>query len=102
MLVTFSCDAYENITLFGNVAQRLLSMMGHSSTVPGAFLAEDVPNALAHLQQALEQEKNRLSANTPKQVNEDNEQEVSLAKRAVPVIALLQAAVKAKCDVMWK
>ncbi len=100
MLVTFSCDAYENITLFGNVAQRLLTMMGHTGTVPGAILAGDVPQALMRLQQSLEQEKQRLAANIPTQTDED-EQEVSLSKRAVPIIALLQAAVNATCDVMW-
>ncbi|MDP3704780.1 MAG: DUF1840 domain-containing protein [Legionellaceae bacterium] len=100
MLVTFSCDAYENITLFGSVAQRLLTMMGHTGTVPGAILASDVPQALMRLQQSLGQEKQRLAANLPSQTDED-EQEVSLSKRAVPIVALLQAAVKAKCDVMW-
>ena len=101
MLVTFYCDAYENITLFGNVAQRLLTMMGHTGTVPGALLTGDVPQALMRLQQSLEQEKKRFSAHMPSQVDEE-EQEVSLSKRAIPLMALLQAAVKAKCDVMWK
>ena len=51
MLVTFSCNAYANITMFGDVAVRLLKMiMGHSGTVPGALLAEDVPAALEHLE----------------------------------------------------
>jgi hypothetical protein len=39
MLVTFSCDAYPNTTYFGEVAQTLLKMMGHSSHVSGALVA---------------------------------------------------------------
>ena len=46
MLVTFSCSAYADITMFGDVAVRLLKLMGHSGTVPGAILAEDVQAAL--------------------------------------------------------
>jgi hypothetical protein len=42
MLVTSSCPAYSDITMFGEVAVRLLKMMGHSGTVPSAVLAEDI------------------------------------------------------------
>lgn len=100
MLITFSCDAYENITLFGDVAKRLLVLMGHSGTTPGAILAEDVPTALAHLQKAIEHEKQHGLSQRVK--SDDDEDEISLAMRAVPVIGLLQAASKAKCDVLWK
>ncbi|MFV1973803.1 MAG: DUF1840 domain-containing protein, partial [Thiohalobacterales bacterium] len=50
MLVTFTCSAYADITMFGDVAVQLLKMMGHSGTVPGAFRAEDIPVALEKLQ----------------------------------------------------
>ncbi len=52
MLVTFFCPAYANITMFGDVAVRLLKMMGHSGTVPSALLAENVPAALGRLEAA--------------------------------------------------
>ncbi len=35
MPVTLFCPAYANITMFGDVAVRLLKLMGHSGTVPG-------------------------------------------------------------------
>ena len=54
MLVTFSCDVYPNTTYFGEVAQTLLKMMGHSGNLPGAISAEDVPKALGNLQVAIE------------------------------------------------
>jgi hypothetical protein len=56
MLVTFSCPAYADITMFGDVAVRMLKLMGHSGTVPGALLAEDVPAALERLRSAIEAE----------------------------------------------
>lgn len=98
MLITFSCKTHENITLFGHVALKLLHLMGHSPIVPGAILAEDVPDALACLQQAITQEKQTSGSLFD---DEDNEPEVSLAHRAMPLIALLQDAVKGHCHVMW-
>ena len=41
MLVAFKSDAYADIIMFGDVAQQLLKMMGHSGTVPSAIQADD-------------------------------------------------------------
>lgn len=98
MLVTFSCDAYENITMFGDVAKRLLSIMGHSGAVPGAIVAKEVPEALSRLEQGVSQEQ---SPPVKKQSDEDDEP-VSLANRALPLINMLKAASKKQCNVMWK
>ncbi len=101
MLVTFTTDAYADITMFGDVALILLKMMGHSKTVPGAILAADVPMALNRLKTAI---KNTENASTPvEQENEDEvERLVSIADRALPLINLLTAAAEAECNVMWK
>jgi hypothetical protein len=98
MLVTFSADAYSDITLFGDVALTMLKMMGHSATVPGAILAVDVPEALRRLTAAIDEQK----ASLPVEDKDADELEVSMAHRALPLILLLTAAAKAKCDVMWK
>ena len=100
MLVTFSCPAYANITMFGDVAVQLLKLMGHSGTVPGALLAVDVQAALEHLEAAVEADKQSPEPEVPAE-GEDGEPAVSLSHRALPVIELLEAAAKAKCDVMW-
>jgi hypothetical protein len=98
MLVTFTTKAYANITMFGDVALPLLKMMGHSGTVPSAFLAADVPAALERLQSALEA---KVEQKTPQNTN-DGEPKVSMHNRALPLLALLAAAVKGECDVTWK
>ena len=98
MLVTFSTDAYADITLFGDVALALLKMMGHSATVPGAILAADVPAALSRLTAAIDAEKS-LPPVADKDVDEPV---VSMANRALPLIKLLAAAAKAESNVMWK
>lgn len=96
MLVTFSTPAYADITLFGDVAVSLLKMMGHSGTVPSALLAEDVQAALEQLQAAIEREGQHLTTK-----EDDDETAVTLSQRALPVIELLKAAKKEKCNVMW-
>jgi hypothetical protein len=98
MLVTFSCPAYADITMFGDVATHMLKLMGHSATVPGALLAEDVPAALKRLVAAVEAEQQLPEPETP---GDEDEPVVSLSHRALPLINLLEAAAKAKCNVMW-
>jgi hypothetical protein len=102
MLVTFSCDAHENITMFGNVAQRLLRMMGHSGTIPSALMADDVPDALSRLKAAVGREKAKPVGNLDPDSEEDDGPEVSLAHRAIPLIDLLENAAKENCNVMWR
>ncbi len=98
MLVTFSTNAYADITYFGDVALAMLKMMGHSATVPGAIVAEDVPAALSSLTAAIKTE------TAPQPVADKNVEEppVSMTHRAMPLIALLDAAAKANTYVMWK
>lgn len=99
MLVTFSTDAYADITMFGNVALAMLGMMGHSPNVPGAILAEDVPAALNRLTAAIDAGKQAAQAIEDK---DSDEPVVSMAHRALPLINLLAAAAMRKSYVMWK
>jgi len=101
MLVTFSCPAYADITMFGDVAVRLLKLMGHSGTVPGAFLAEDIQAALERLEAAVEADTRSPEPEEPAD-EEDGEPAVSLSHRALPLIELLRAGAKDKCNVMWE
>ena len=102
MLVTFTCKAYADITMFGKVAVSLLKLMGHSGTVPGALLAGEVPRALERLRAGV-----ATHGDTPAPASDDdadqdeNEPVVRLSQRAMPLIELLEAAAKAECDVMW-
>ncbi|MBS1134789.1 MAG: alternate ATPase, subunit gamma [Burkholderiaceae bacterium] len=102
MLVTFSCPAYANITMFGDAAVRLLKLMGHSGTVPGALLAADLQAALERLEAAVEADEQSPEPESEASAHgEDGEPAVGLSHRALPLIELLKAAAKAKCDVMW-
>ncbi len=104
MLVTFTCKAYADITMFGEVALGMLRMMGHSETVPGAILAEDVPAALDRLKRAIDAARAMPDRGASGQARDEDPDEppVSLAHRALPLIELLTAAAREKCDVMWR
>ena len=97
MLVTFTTDAYADITMFGDVALTMLKMMGHSATVPGSIRAENVAEALSLLQAAIAADKTLPPVNDK---NADNPV-VSTAHRSMPLIELLSAAIKANDYVMW-
>lgn len=97
MFITFHCDAYENISYFNDVGTRLLHLMGHSGTVPGALKGEEVAGALASLQRGVGQE-----ATTAAVEDDEQEPEIGLAKRAIPLLSLLQAAANKNCSVVWE
>jgi len=104
MLIKFKSDAYADIIMFGDVAQQLLKMMGHSGTVPSAILAEDVPAALDRLRRAIEPQKAAAKQNVSEEKpgSDREDQSVSLAYRALPLIELLTTAAKKKRNVMWE
>lgn len=106
MLVTFKTDCYANITLFGDVAQAFLRVMGHSGNVPGSISAADVPAALSRLSKAVESGEVKMPAPATRRDDDDDEDDeellVSLKNRAFPLIALLSAAVASEDSIMWE
>ncbi len=107
MLVTFKTNAYSDITMFGTAAVALLKLMGQSGNVPGAIMADEVPDALAKLTEALD----RIGTNAPEEQqnsapasgfdDEDEEPVIGLDTRAGPLLSLLEAAIAAKENVVW-
>lgn len=96
MLITFSSPAHADITMFADVAQQMLEIMGHSGTVPSAFNPEDLPAALANLQQAVTKSKA-----IEQYQDADAEFTPGLAQRALPLISLLKAAIAQQANVVW-
>ena len=101
MLVTFSTKSYSNIMMFDDIATRLLHMMGNSATIPGALVADDVPEALRQLKGALHIEDGRPQIAAADDGDEP-EHLVSLRHRALPLVELLENAANKGNDVMWK
>lgn len=103
MLITFRTPAYADITMFGDVALAMLAMLGHSGTVPGAILAEDVPAALERLRAAVDANpKAPLNPHHDERDDDaDRSEGVTLAHRALPLIQLLEAAARDGKNVIW-
>jgi hypothetical protein len=83
VLVRFDSKA-GTLTTFGDVAVKLLRLMGQSGSVPGAILAQDIPAALARLRQGVGQE----PPTRPQSNADDNDPPVNLSQRAFPLIEL--------------
>lgn len=104
MLVTFRTKASANITMFGDAAIALLKYMGQTGVLPGALVAQDVPAALARLRASVA----RAPFSDPHAAANATDAEdrvampVSLRQRAFPLIQLLEAAARKKCDVIWE
>ncbi len=96
MLITFTTKYHADITMFGDVGLAMLKMMGNSGTVPGALVADDVADALEKLQAAVDAQNETIESDN------DDEPAVSLHNRALPLIDLLETAVKEGSDVMWE
>ena len=99
MLVTFKTSAYANITMFGDVAQKMLEMMDFGTRVPGGIVAGDVPRARQNLVIAL--------SGMPEKVEsagdaEQDQPAVSLHTRAIPLLDLLQSAIDNENQVRWE
>ena len=99
MLITFKTKSYANITMFGDVATKLLKMMDFGVSAPGAIIAEDVPRALGNLKQGLE---SVMEVVEPAGDADEDQPAVSLHTRAVPLIELLQSAIDDENLVRWE
>ncbi|MBU1618488.1 MAG: DUF1840 domain-containing protein [Gammaproteobacteria bacterium] len=105
MLITFKSIAAAPVQMFGNVALKLLELMGRLPKAPGALFAEDVAEALALLQQGLAEQEALEQAEQPEDsADKDLEKPnaIPLKHRAVPLIALMQAAIREKKGVSWE
>lgn len=105
MIIKFSTRAGA-LTMHGDAAITLLRAMGHSGTVPGAILAADLPEALAALRKAIDE--NALAAVPPAPTCSDGEEEeereppVSMRMRAVPLSDMIETAIARNSDLMWE
>ena len=108
MLITFSSKAHNDVTMFGDIAQSFIKMMGYTTEIPGAITAEDVNSALANLEKTLAvaaaADQQQITQDKQQAVDDEDEKEseIKITVRAIPLIELLKAAISAKSYVMWQ
>lgn len=101
MLVIFTSNAHSDIMMFADTAEKLIEMMGHSGTIPGAVAAKDVSEVLERLKKAVAFHDNESPDEHQDDEEENKEIKVSLASRAFPLVKMLENAAKEKEPVMW-
>lgn len=109
MIVTFKTKQHPDITMFGDVALKLIKIMGHGGSVPGAIGADEIEAAARRLQAAIDADKaaaqisgeQETAKRDRKQADENGERRISLAVRALPLLELLQTAAQNGSPVMW-
>ena len=107
MLIVFKSKAAGDVMMFGDVAYSLMEIMGKTPEPKGIVTVAQLPGAIARLKAAVAQDKaerpvvdhdERLFEKTP----EGGKREfVSLARRAVPLIELLDYSLKEEVPVTW-
>ncbi|MDX2411338.1 MAG: DUF1840 domain-containing protein [Woeseiaceae bacterium] len=102
MLITFKTRAYADVTMFGEVALKLIKLMGRRETVPSAIEPEDIPQALKMLRTGIAADDAAAKEDNAEDSDDETEELVSVHNRALPLIELLQAAQKENVPVMWE
>jgi hypothetical protein len=107
-LVVFRSKAAGEIFMFAETARRIFEIIGKAEAPRGVITAEQVPDSLARLSAAVEEEKAQLKAAQEHVEQADRRGEetaaaraITLAQRAYPLLEMLRAAQKKKVDVTW-
>ncbi|MBD3612538.1 MAG: DUF1840 domain-containing protein [Hydrogenovibrio crunogenus] len=94
-MIIFQTKHHADVSMFDNVALKLIGLMGHSASVPGALTEEEVEQAHKKLSEVI--------TNPSAQSGDDWEDDsVSLAHRAQPLLELLDAANQNNDHVIWE
>ena len=108
MLVKFS-TRFGQLVMQGEPAVALIRLGGHSGTVPSAVLAADLPEFLAKLRAGLELQGDQVSPPPPAKEpggawddDEPRERPIQLRLRAVPLLDMLETAIRQHSDLFWE
>jgi hypothetical protein len=94
-MITFKTQYHADVMMFDGIAIKLIKLMGHSGTVPSALNPDDVSEALNKLQTA-------IAKPSPQSGDSWDDDSVSLAHRAAPLLDLLTTAAENEEHVIWE
>lgn len=108
MIVTFRSRAAADVIMFGDVAKRLMELMGKEPAEQGIVTVEQLPDAIARLRAAIAEDKAAHAGPREEDLPETEAAEgsgrrpyVALAIRAIPLLELLEYSLKEKTPVVW-
>lgn len=115
-IVTFRSRATADVIMFGDVAHRLMRIMGKEATAQGIVTVEQLPDAIARLRAAIEQDKEKHAGLVAEAMDagealdvavaaesrpDPMSQPVSLTQRAVPLLEMLERSQRHAQPVVW-
>ncbi len=109
-LVVFRSKAAGEIFMFPETARRIFDIVGKAEAPRGVITADQVPDALARLTAAVDEEKAQLKAAADEAREADRRgatdeataaRAITLGQRAFPLLEMLRAAQKKKVEVTW-
>lgn len=107
MIVIFRSKAAADVIMFGDVAKRLLEIIGKEPD-RGIITVEQLPAAIARLKAAIAEDKAARTGVREEEMPEFEAAEgggrrpyVALAVRAVPLVELMEYSLKEETPVVW-
>ncbi|KVC69016.1 DUF1840 domain-containing protein [Burkholderia ubonensis] len=104
MVVTFRSSAAPDIVMLRDLAHYLLGLAGKTLDVRGVILADELPGAIARLEQAIREDTAREHAHerSTRMLHTDGPPHTGeLAQRAWPLLDMMREARKQGRNVMW-
>ena len=108
MIVIFQSQAAGDVMMFGDVAYKMMEIIGKEAVAKGIVTVEQLPDAIACLKAAVSDDKARHANLREEDLPAFEEAPdgtkrsyVSLARRAIPLIELLEWSLKKKVPVTW-
>lgn len=98
MLITFKSPASSDVMMFGEVAERMMRIIGKDPADKGIVTVENLPAAIAKLKAAVSADAQPGSQLAP---GNDGKQSVGLTQRALPLIELFEWSLKQEVPVVW-
>lgn len=104
MLVTFRSAAAPDIVMLRDLAQYLLGLVGKGLDVRGVISTDELPGAIARLEQAIRDDaaRARAHAHSTLALHDDTSRPAGgRAQRAWPLLDMMRAADEQGRHVMW-
>ncbi|MCS6765939.1 MAG: DUF1840 domain-containing protein [Candidatus Protistobacter heckmanni] len=99
MLYTFHSKAAADVMMLDDLAGRLFGIIGRKLEPRGILTQAQLPEAIAHLEKAIEIDRLGLGTTDPKA--EPTEDRLYLSQRAFPFLELLRKSLKKDQPVVW-
>ena len=107
MLVVFTNKSGGTVEMFEKSALELIKLMGRREAVPSAISAEDLPEALETMNNALiemaqiEKAEDQEAHLEDLEEDEDHPKPIGLSTRAFPLTELIKQTIKEGSFLMW-